>query len=242
MEEKFAFARLMFDKAILKEQKMNRIKQIESRRDFLKQASLAALAFPFLISCKTDTLAQKSGVDELSLIKKNAAPAGREGMGAISAPDNVSWKSVLTKKSDRDEPMIITGTVYQADGKTPAPSVLIYFYHTDSEGFYGRNGEPKHGHFQGWMLTDARGRYEFSSIKPAIYPVRKFAAHVHMTITGKNFKEDWIDAILFEGDRLISAAEREQAGKRGGFNPILKLEKGSDGILRGVRNIRLEKI
>jgi protocatechuate 3,4-dioxygenase beta subunit len=222
---------------------MNRIEQIESRRNFLKQASLAALAFPFLISCKTETLAQKNENEALNLIKKNAAPAGREGMGAINAPDNVSWKTALTKKSDRDEPMIITGTVFQADGKTPARGVLIYFYHTDSEGYYGRgNGEPKHGHFQGWILTDARGRYEFSSIKPAIYPVRKFAAHVHMTITGKNFREDWIDAILFEGDRLISAAEREQAGKRGGFNPILTLEKGADGVLRGVRDIQLEKI
>ncbi|HEY0051653.1 MAG TPA: hypothetical protein VGB68_20310, partial [Pyrinomonadaceae bacterium] len=81
----------------------------------------------------------------------------------------------------------------------------------------------------------------FSSIKPAIYPVRKFAAHVHMTITGKNFREDWIDSILFEDDRLISAQERNQAGKRGGFNPILKLEKGSDGIFRAARDIQLWK-
>ena len=218
---------------------MNRIEQIENRRSFLKRASLAAFAFPLLIGCKSDTMAQKSE-SELSLIKKNAMPASAEGMGAIDAPENVSWKAVLSKKSDKDEPMIISGTVFQTDGKTPAPNVLIYFYHTDSKGYYGRgNGEAKHGHFRGWMLTDARGRYEFSSIKPAIYPVRKFAAHVHMTITGKNFKEDWIDSILFEGDRLISAQEREQAGKKGGFNPILKLEKGADGILRATRDIKL---
>ena len=218
---------------------MNRIEQIESRRGFLKQATLAALAFPLLINCKGDALAQKNENDLLSLIKKNAASAEREGMGAINAPANVSWKTALGKKSERDEPMIISGTVYQADGKTPAPDILVYFYHTDSEGYYGRNGEPKHGHFQGWLLTDARGRYEFSTIKPAIYPVRRFAAHVHMTITGKNFREDWIDSILFADDRLISAQEREQAGKRGGFNPILRLEKGADGILRGTRDIQL---
>lgn len=224
---------------------MNRIEQqTESRRSFLKQAAVAALAFPLLLNCKGDALAQKSEGDVLSLIRKNAAPAAAEGMGAIDAPGSVSWKTALAKKSERDEPMIISGTVYEADGKTPAPDILIYFYHTDTEGYYGRGaaGEPKHGHFRGWLLTDARGRYEFHSIKPAIYPVRKFAAHVHMTITGKNFREDWIDAILFEGDRLISAQERNQAGKRGGFNPILRLEKSADGILRGVRDIQLEKI
>ena len=67
----------------------------------------------------------------------------------------------------------------------------------------------------------------------------KISAHVHMTITGKNFREDWIDSILFEGDKFLTAQDRNQVGKKGGFNPILKLEKGADGILRGVRDIQL---
>lgn len=217
--------------------------QNQNRRDFLKRASLFAASFPLLINCRSDTLAQKTDEDILSLIKKNAQPAQAEGMGAIDAPAAVSWKTVLSKKSDKDELMIVSGTVFQTDGKTPAPNILIYFYHTDSEGLYGRgNGEAKHGHFRGWLLTDAKGRYEFSSIKPASYPNRTFAAHVHMTLTGKDFKEDWIDSILFEGDKFISQRERETAGKKGGFNPILKLEKGADGVLRGTRDIQLLKI
>jgi protocatechuate 3,4-dioxygenase, beta subunit len=118
---------------------------------------------------------------------------------------------------------------------------LIYYYHTDSEGNYGRK-RPEgalHGHFRGWMLTDAKGRYEFNSIRPAPYPGRKFAAHVHMTLTGTNFREDSIDSILFEGDRLISSQERETAGKKGGFNPIVKLEKDDSGIWRATRDIQL---
>jgi protocatechuate 3,4-dioxygenase beta subunit len=214
--------------------------QVQNRRDFLKRASLAAAALPFLINCKSDTLAQKAE-SALELIKKNAntSPAVN-WCGAIDAPDNVSWKTALSKKSDRDEPMIISGTVYNTDGKRVAPNVLIYFYHTDTEGYYGRgNGEIRHGHFRGWMLTDIKGRYEFSSIKPAAYPERKFAAHVHMTITTKNLKEDSIDSILFEGDKLITSVERNMAGKKGGFNPIVRLEKGSDGIARGIRDIQI---
>ena len=138
--------------------------------------------------------------------------------------------------------MIISGTVYQPDGKTPAPNILIYLYHTDMYGIYGKKGEHKDGKFRGWMLTDTNGKYRFRSIKPAPYPNTTSAAHVHMTLTGKRVREDWIDSILFEGDRFISQREREKAGKRGGFYPILKLEKGVDGILRGTRDIQLMKV
>jgi protocatechuate 3,4-dioxygenase, beta subunit len=218
----------------------------ENRREFLRRAALAAVAFPLLINCRSDTLAQKSAdADLLSLIKKNAntSPAVN-WCGAIDAPADVTWKSVLSKKSNRDEAMIISGTVYEPDGKTPAPNVLIYFYHTDSEGYYNRkrDGEPLHGHFRGWMLTDAKGRYEFSSIRPAAYPERKFAAHVHMTLTGKNFREESIDSILFEGDPLISREERQTAGRKGGFNPIVKLEKGASGTWQATRDIQLWKV
>lgn len=215
--------------------------QTKTRRDFLQRLSMAAIAFPFVISCKYASPSQKTE-SELSLIKKNAMPSGAEGRGAIDAPDDVSWRTVLSKKSDKDEAMIISGTVFQPDGKTPAPNVLIYFYHTDSEGYYGRQGEVRDGHFRGWLLTDTQGRYEFQSIKPAPYPNRTEAAHVHMTLTGRNFKEDSINSILFEGDSFIKEQERNSAGKWGEFNPILKLEKGADGVLRGKRDIRLWQV
>lgn len=199
---------------------------------------MAAFAAPFLIGCKGETLARDTQSDVLSLIKKNAIPAGGEWSGAIEAPANVASKTVLATAKDEGEPMVISGTVFRADGKTAAPNTLIYLYHTDMYGIYGKRGEPKHGKFRGWMLTDEKGRYEFRSIRPASYPNTTFAAHVHMTITSVDRKEDWIDSILFEGDKFISTREREMAGRRGGFNPVLKLEKDANGILRGVRNIQ----
>ncbi len=215
-------------------------KKFETRREFLRNASLTALAFPLLINCKSSTLAQKqTDEDVLSLIRKNARPKGTEGMGAVDFPKDVSSKTVLKPKDENFVPIVISGTVYKSDGKTPAPDILIYFYHTDVEGIYGRSGEHKHGHYRGWLLTDDKGRYELSTIKPASYPDSTISSHIHTTITGKDFREDWIDSILFEGDKFITERERSRAGKRGGFNPILEFEKRSDGILYGVRDIQL---
>lgn len=214
----------------------------ENRREFLRRAALTAVAFPFLLNCKSDTLAQKSDEDILSLLKKNAMPANAEGRGAIDVPKDVSWKTLLSTDADKGEKMLISGTVFETDGKTPAPNTLIYLYHTDIEGYYGRSGgEHKHGRYRGWLLTDQNGKYEFQTIKPAPYPVNRFAAHIHMTVTTKALKEDSIDSILFEGDRLISAYERETAGRKGGFNPIVKLEKDANGIWQATRDIRLWK-
>jgi protocatechuate 3,4-dioxygenase, beta subunit len=194
---------------------------------------------PFIINCGGDTLAQKSESDVLGQIRKMAAPLGSEGMGAIDAPADISSRATMSTLAGDGEPMAISGIVYGPDGKTPAQNTLIYLYHTDKFGIYGRAGEHKHGKFRAWLLTDKDGRYEFSSIRPASYPNTTFAAHVHMTVTTSDKREDWIDSILFEGDGFISARERQDAGKRGGFQPIVTLVKGTDGMARATRDIRL---
>jgi len=208
----------------------------ETRRDFIRSAIIATAALPILANCEGSMFAVEAKPDILDLIKKNAKPAGAEAMGAIDAPATVGWTTTLSNETDKGEPMTISGTVFQSDSKTPAPNTLIYLYHTDFEGYYGRNGQHKHGRYRGWMLTDKNGRYSFRSIKPAPYPEMKWAAHIHMTVTGLKHREDWIDSILFEGDRLINSHERSIAGQKGGFKPIVSLERRGK-ILMGTRDI-----
>ena len=212
-------------------------RRVNTRRDFLKQASIA-LAFPLAFGCRTDSSAQVSGDRLLEKIKANAnADTRDEYWGARSAPADVSWRTRLSTDADKSDHILISGTVYKPDGKTTAGNTLIYLYHTDVYGIYGRNGEHRHGRYRGWMLTDERGRYEFESILPASYPNSTIAKHIHMTLTTVDKKEESVDSILFDGDRFLTSRDREI--HRGGFDPVLKLVKGSDGIARGVRDIRL---
>ncbi len=193
-----------------------------------------------LASCKSELFAQEIRDDVIEAIKRNARPRGSEGMGAIDMPGKVGPKIDIADESHGGQLIKINGTVYEADGKTPAPNTLIYFYHTDIEGYYGRKSEEhKHGRYRGWMLTNKNGNYAFVTIKPAQYPERRFAAHIHMTVTTPKHREDWIDSILFEGDELISRNERDEAGKRGGFDPIVTLKKGDGGLLYATRDIKL---
>ncbi len=210
----------------------------ENRRDFLKRVSYFALAIPFFSNCAT---AQTRQVSDLDLIKKNAMQGDCNWCGAKEVPQNVTSRSIFAKEGEKGESLIISGTVYLPDGKTPVPNILIYAYHTDTGGIYGKDGEPQHGRFRGWMLTDAKGRYEIKTIKPAPYPNGKAPAHIHYTLTGKTFKEDWIDTVWFEGDKYITDETRKELKGKGGFNPIVKLEKKANGISYGVRDIRLEK-
>lgn len=210
---------------------------IETRRDFLKHASVA-LALPLAFGCTGTSSAGPSDDTLLEKIKANANTDPRdEYWGARSAPSDVSWKTRLSTDADKGDRIVISGTIYKADGKTLAANTLIYLYHTDIYGIYGRSGEHRHGRYRGWMLTDDRGRYEFESILPASYPNSTIAKHIHMTLTTIDKKEESVDSILFDGDKFLTARDREI--NRGGFDPVLKFVKGSDGISRAVRDIRL---
>jgi protocatechuate 3,4-dioxygenase beta subunit len=207
------------------------------RRDFLKHVSLA-LALPLAIGCKSDSSAQVSDDRLLEKLKANTIADTRdEHWGARNAPPDVSWRTALSSDADTGDRILINGTIYDPDGKTAAANTLIYLYHTDVYGIYGKSGEHRHGRYRGWMLTDDRGRYEFESILPASYPNSTIAKHIHMTVTTLEKKEESVDSILFDGDRFLTARDREI--KRGGFDPVLKLVKGSDGVSRGTRDIRL---
>src|SRR5690242_20344635 len=79
--------------------------------------------------------------------QKVGAPC--EGCEAIyeQAPDfnKLNWIDTLPDFNEQGQKLIISGIIYKADGKTPAPNVVLYVYHTDQTGHY----TPKDGQ-TGW--------------------------------------------------------------------------------------------
>lgn len=160
-----------------------------------------------------------------------------EWCGASEAPKILTSVARVAGADERGERMIVSGTVVRPDGRTPAPGVVLYLYHTNARGFYPNRGNEtgnarQHGYLRGWLRTDAQGRYRIESIRPAGYPLRTAPAHIHLVAKEAGKPEYLIDELIFADDPL-SAAVR---GKKG--YAVMKLVK-ANGVWRGTHSIRL---
>ncbi len=103
------------------------------------------------------------------------------------------------------EKIKLTGTVYQADGKTPVKNVIIYVYQTNQKGIYPKKGDEtgwakRHGYIRGWVKTGDDGKYTFYTFRPASYPNSTVAQHIHMTVKEPGTIPYYIDEIQFADD------------------------------------------
>ncbi len=150
-------------------------------------------------------------------------------------------QATIAPASEPGERLIISGTVYEADGVTAASEITLFAYHTDAQGHYNSPDDALNPRLYGWARTGADGRYEFQTIKPAPYPEVTTPAHIHVHVFGPGRPEWFIPEYLFEGDPLIPPRDRDLPSRLGNFSPIVRLTKTTDGIWRGQRDIRLEK-
>jgi protocatechuate 3,4-dioxygenase beta subunit len=145
--------------------------------------------------------------------------------------------------------ILLTGIVYQPDGKTPAPNVLIYYYHTNTKGKYlhipseKRSMPPNelgqtHGYIRGWVKTGVDGKYFIYTVRPGIYPTHDEPAHVHITIKEPNDKKEYyIDDFVFDDDKLLISSKRQRLQNRSGSGILRMVEVGALQI--GERNLIL---
>lgn len=165
--------------------------------------------------------------------------SGGAPCGSCHAPEQLSWKTVIPPANEPGEPLIITGHVFKADGKTPAEGIVLWVYHTDRTGYYNAQDDASHPRLNGWMKIGADGRYEFRTIRPGAYPHRSTPAHIHAHVYGPGFSERSIEDFWFKDDPRINEKELKLQAENGGHPVIVDLKRGSDGAWRGERDIKL---
>ena len=65
----------------------------------------------------------------------------RRALRLLYRPANLSWKTVVTSLGEPGEPLNISGTISQPDGK-PAEGIVLFIYHTDATGFTTKTTMP----------------------------------------------------------------------------------------------------
>jgi protocatechuate 3,4-dioxygenase beta subunit len=111
------------------------------------------------------------------------------------------------------ERISVSGRVLEQDGR-PVPHTLIEIWQCNAAGRYAHardtHDAPLDPNFigAGRVLTDAAGRYQFTTIKPGAYPWRNNynawrPAHVHLSLFGPAFLTRLVTQLYFPGDPLL---------------------------------------
>jgi protocatechuate 3,4-dioxygenase beta subunit len=180
-----------------------------------------------LVSCKGQTTTNQNTTPPTP---KKLVGEGCDGceLMFVDLPKNINSVDTSVGWYEKGIKILVTGKVYEIDGKTPAKDIIIYYWQTDNKGFYSpkpnMNKEAqRHGHIRGWIKTDNEGRYSIYTIRPAPYPNENIPAHIHTSIKEPNIdNEYYIDEFVFDDDSLLTGEKRKALENRGGSG-ILRL-------------------
>jgi protocatechuate 3,4-dioxygenase beta subunit len=111
--------------------------------------------------------------------------------------------------------IVVTGRVTDTEGR-PIAGTLLEIWQANAAGRYvhesDRHPAPLDPSFTGAgrTLTDADGRYRFTTIKPGAYPWRNHPnawrpAHIHFSLFGRAFVDRLVTQMYFPGDPLFDA-------------------------------------
>ena len=123
----------------------------------------------------------------------------------------------LTRQHDGEpigERIVVHGRVLEDTGR-PVPHTLIEVWQANSAGRYRHAGDehpaPLDENFTGLgrVMTDAEGRYRFTTIKPGAYPWGNHhnawrPAHIHFSLFGRAFAQRLVTQMYFPGDPLFA--------------------------------------
>ena len=123
----------------------------------------------------------------------------------------------LTRQVAGGEPLgeriIVNGRVVDDNG-VPLAHTLVEIWQCNAAGRYNhakdQHPAPLDPHFRGGgrVLTDAEGRYRFTTIKPGAYPWKNHAnawrpAHIHFSVFGVSALQRLVTQMYFPGDPLL---------------------------------------
>ncbi|GAB3426231.1 dioxygenase family protein [Niabella aquatica] len=153
----------------------------------------------------------------------------------IGMPENLHAVDTSPGWNEKGQKLVVTGTVFQLDGKTPAANVIIYYWQTNNNGYYapapGMDPRVKrHGHIRGWVKTGEDGKYTIRTIRPAPYPDAVLPAHIHLSVKEPDVaNEYYTDELNFDDDPLLTAHFKKYPQEKRGGSGVVSVRR-KDGL------------
>lgn len=136
------------------------------------------------------------------------------GHAAVAPLDDDLTRNAAKDGEPLGERIIVTGRVLDDRGR-PVPETLVEIWQANAAGRYLHARDthlaPLDPNFTGAgrCVTDADGRYTFTTIRPGAYPWRNHAnawrpPHIHFSLFGPTFVTRLVTQMFFPGDPLLA--------------------------------------
>ena len=182
----------------------------------------------FLTDCNGQTKTE-SNQNEIKTDKNKLIGGGCDGceLMYVGMPKVISSEHTSNGWDEGKQKLILTGKVFQLDGRTPASDVVIYYWHTDDSGLYSSNDETskqakEHGKLRGWVKSDKSGNYKIKTSRPDAYPNDNIPQHIHLSIKEPDIINEYYADLYFDDDPLYLKHKKKYG----------KLDRAGTEILR----------
>ena len=164
------------------------------RRTFIKNSSLTVLSISVF-----------GGLNWNGKSFEGDTPTTTDILGPFYRP-GAPLKTNLILPNSKGTPVVLKGTIFKEDGKTPINNALVEIWHCDENEIYD-NASDEYKYRSG-QKTKRDGKYAFTSILPVPYkadPKDESSwrpAHIHLRVSVPN-QQDLITQIYFKGGKYV---------------------------------------